>query len=190
MRGIVAAALVASAGCSTPSHPPLQDPTLDGGGHEHIFDAALADVVEDTTGQCNDLRAVSQRADVEFVGAGNAPSPSGGTPADGTYTMVTYRIYGTNANGGTGPTGAWFKEAIRLRAQVVDLVDETDSTPRIRRSGTWSIDPVTPNTIRFHFDCPDVIDEGFGYTAASGALTIFFGSATGAPAVAVYPRTP
>jgi hypothetical protein len=174
------------ASCSSPSHPPLEDPSLEGGNHAPQFEAGIPDVQEDTAGQCNDLPGSRAEVDIEFVGPGNAPAAAGGTIADGTYTMASYKVYGTEPNGSTGKSGNWFKQILRFTGSAFDLVTESDSLPRERMSGRWSVDTANAALVDFEFTCPSLPPQSFGFTVGPNGMTIFYPGPNGAPAVAQY----
>jgi hypothetical protein len=197
--GFVALAVVPvtwSVACSgTPHHPPLEDPTIPGGGGSsgyvtHSYDSGISDVAEDTAGQCNNLPGSAVQVDVEFVGPTGAPSPAGGTPTDGTYAMSAYKVYGTTPNGGTGKPGNWFKEVFRLTGPMFEVTSESDQAARLRSSGTWAVpDAGQPTSFQIKLSCPRSSSEAFGFTASSSSISLFPPGPGGATAVATYDRT-
>jgi hypothetical protein len=174
--------------CSASSHPPLEDPSLEGGVRN--YDAGFLDVPEDTAGQCSDIPASSQKVDVDFIGPAGAPSSGGGAIADGIYTMSAYKVYANLPTGTTGTSGNWFKSNIRFTGSAFDIVTESDQTPRARISGHWSLDDTQPGQIHFVYSCPSSQPaEQWGFSATQGQFQLFFPGPGGSVELATYTQT-
>lgn len=192
MLALSLVALVAAAGCSSKSQPrqstthasapPSGATHADGGADDAAADASAAsadDAGDD--GSANDghlcvILANSGPSVRESRIASDAPQPTGGAIAPGTYELVAFNTY-TGSGGPTGTTARTYAETLMFDG--VDWEEVVQQTANggnalnaqpMASSGTYSADG---NTLTMTITCPTYAGATFTYSAVGPELHIY-----------------
>ncbi len=139
-------------------------PSNDGGGP--VDSGSPADVA-DAPPACNAIADVAALITANQTGA-NAPTPMGGTIADGTYALTDATVY-TGPGGPSGGLGQ-ARVTIQIQGTTVQIVDDGNPSQSKRSTATLT----TMGTSFTAIDsCPDSKAAVGSYTATSTSLLIF-----------------
>jgi hypothetical protein len=143
-------------------------------------------------GGCGALASCGMR--VAVLKVASSPPPSlGGAVADGTYVLTGFTLF-TGALGGSGPTGAWFRQTIALTTLVDDAgapgdagstqrmqwieVTASDSSPTSLGTATATFAATSAMTL--DYVCPSVTSQTARFSANTSELIVFIDHANGA----------
>ncbi len=128
-------------------------------------------------GPCGFGANVGSDVDVQQM-ASTAPTPTGGTIADGTYVLTSGTLY-TGAGGATGPLGLTLKQTWHFAGTAYSHVSyDNSSMTETRQGGTYM---VIAGTFDLHLlqSCPDADVQADQYTATTTTLTLYSTDASG-----------
>lgn len=146
------------------------------------MDTAVADTGSDVMQGCNNLGNSAPSVAQQYA-AGEAPAPSGGTIADGTYFVTGSRVFVGDA-GLSGPTGAMLKQTEVVTGNTFKLVSfEGPVIGSVTQNGTYSVN--ADASVVATTTCPAPDQRQLGFDSDGGTLTIYTGQGDSGPSISL-----